>query len=132
MENKSNDATPQRPQGERMLNAALVEMDLNKFITQIKEETTWKDSDHNSITIFKSDSMRIVLIGLHEKAILKTHVANTIISVQVLEGAIRFTADEQVVPLSKGQMIALQSKIPHSVEAEKESFFLLTLAALEK
>lgn len=132
MENKSNDATPLRPQGERVLNAALVEMDLNKFINQIREETTWNDSDHNSITIFKSDTLRIVLIGLHEKSILKTHTANAIISVQVLEGAIKFTAEQQVVSLTKGQMVALQPKVQHSVEAETESFFLLTVAALAK
>jgi quercetin dioxygenase-like cupin family protein len=131
MENKSNDATPLRPQGERLLNAALVEMDLNKFMMQIKQEQTWQESSHNSITIFKSATMRIVLMGMHEKAILKTHTANAIISVQVLEGAIYFTAGEQTVHLSKGQMIALHQKIPHSAEAEKESFFLLTLAGPE-
>ena len=128
MENKSNEATPQRPEGDRMLNAPLVEMDLNKFITQIKKETTWSESDHNSITIFKSDSLRIVLLGLHENAELKTHTANGIISVQVLEGKISFQAEQQTVVLEKGQMIALHEKIPHSVLAIKESFFLLTLA----
>jgi quercetin dioxygenase-like cupin family protein len=128
MENKSNEATPQRPQGDRMLNAALVEMDLNKFMTEIKQESTWKESDRNSITIFKSDVMRIVLVGLHENAELKTHTANGTISVQVLEGAIKFTAEPQAVHLEKGQMIALQEKMPHSVIAVRESFFLLTLA----
>jgi quercetin dioxygenase-like cupin family protein len=128
MENKSNESTPQRPQGERMLNAALVEMDLNKFMTEIKQESTWKESDRNSITIFKSDVMRIVLVGLHENAELKTHTANGTISVQVLEGAIKFTAEPQAVHLEKGQMIALQEKMPHSVIAVRESFFLLTLA----
>jgi quercetin dioxygenase-like cupin family protein len=128
MENKSNEATPQRPQGDRMLNAALVEMDLNKFMDEIKQESTWKESDRNSITIFKSDSMRIVLVGLHENAELKTHTANGTISVQVLEGAIKFTAEPQAVHLEKGQMIALQEKMPHSVIAVRESFFLLTLA----
>jgi len=128
MENKSNEATPQRPEGDRMLNAPLVEMNLNKFIAQIKQETTWADSDRNSMTIFKSDSMRIVLLGLHQNAELKTHTANGIISVQVLEGKINFTAEQQTVSLEKGQMIALQEKIPHSVLALEESFFLLTLA----
>jgi len=128
MENKSNEATPQRPLGDRMLNAALVEMDLNKFMTEIKQESTWKESDRNSITIFKSDVMRIVLVGLHENAELKTHTANGTISVQVLEGAIKFTAEPQAVHLEKGQMIALQEKMPHSVIAVRESFFLLTLA----
>jgi quercetin dioxygenase-like cupin family protein len=128
MENKSNQATPQRPEGDRMLNASLVDMDLNKFIQQVKKEPSWADSDRNSITIFKSDSMRIVLMGLHEKAELKTHTANGVISVQVLEGKISFVTGERTVMLEKGQMIALQPKVPHSVTAIDESFFLLTLA----
>jgi hypothetical protein len=39
MENKSNDATPQRPEGDRVLNAQLVEMNLHEFITQVKGST---------------------------------------------------------------------------------------------
>jgi quercetin dioxygenase-like cupin family protein len=128
MDTRSNEATPQRPEGNRMINAPLLEIDLNKFLTQLKEETTWKESDRNSITIFKSDTMRIVLIGLHENTLLKTHTADGIISVQVLDGLMKFTAEEQTVQLEKGQMIALQRKIPHSVFAVKETFFLLTLA----
>ena len=131
MENKSNEATALRPQGERILNAPLVEMDLNKFIQQIKNETTWKSSSHNSITIFKSEELRIVLIGLHENATLKPHSAHANISVQVLEGDIRFITDSEAVLLCKGQMIALQSSITHSVEAQAESFILLTVASLK-
>jgi quercetin dioxygenase-like cupin family protein len=128
MENKSNQATPQRPDGERILNADLVQMDLNQFVLQIKEESTWAESDRNSMTIFKSDSMRIVLLGLHQNAELKTHHANGILSVQVLEGRINFMTEEKTVSLEKGQMIALHENIPHSVMALTETFFLLTLA----
>lgn len=128
MENKSNEATPQRPEGDRMLNAPLMEMDLSKFIKQVKGESTWAESDRNSITIFKSNSMRIVLMGMHKDAELKTHTANGIISLQVLEGSISFIAGGSTVSLEKGQMIALQEMIPHSVLALAESFFLLTLA----
>lgn len=127
MENKSNEATPQRPEGNRVLNASLVEMDLNKFISQIRGESTWADSDHNAITIFKNERVRIVLIGMHEKAELKTHTANGIITVQVLEGAIDFTTEAKTTSLAKGQMVTLQEKIPHSVLAVEESFFLLTV-----
>jgi quercetin dioxygenase-like cupin family protein len=132
MENKSNDATYQRPEGNRVLNAPLVEMNVNKFIDQIKNETTWKDSDHNSVTIFKSETMRIVLMGLHENAELKPHKANGVISVQVLEGKIDFIAEQQHSLMEKGQIIALQENITHSVIAITESFFLLTLAMSNK
>lgn len=132
MENKSNDVTPQRPDDERILNAPLVEMDLYKFIDQIKNETTWTNSDRNSVTIFKSETMRIVLMGLHENAELKLHKANGVISVQVLEGKINFIAEQQSSLIEKGQMIALQENITHSVMALTESFFLLTLAMNNK
>jgi quercetin dioxygenase-like cupin family protein len=128
MEHKSNDATEQRPEGNRVLNAPLVEMDLINFINQIKNEKTWKESDRNSVTIFKSETMRIVLMGLHENAVLKAHKVNGVISVQVLEGKVNFSTEEKSVAIEKEQMIALEANIIHSVTALKESFFLLTLA----
>lgn len=101
MEIKSNEATPQRPEGDRLLNAPLVEMDLNAFIQQLKSESTWAESDRNSVTIFKSETMTIVLIALHENAELKPHKANGVISVQVLEGKIEFMAEEQSTQIEK-------------------------------
>jgi quercetin dioxygenase-like cupin family protein len=127
MENKSNEATPQRPEGDRLLDASLVTMNLDQLMEQVRGESSWKDSDRNSITIYKSGSMRIVLIGLHQNAELKTHTANGIISVQVLEGHIKFTTEQEVAELKKGQMLALKSQIPHSVLALQETFFLLTM-----
>lgn len=131
MENKSSNATPQRL-GTRMLNAPLVENNLNEAIKQIKSEPTWADSDRNSMTLFKSETMRIVLVGLHENAELKPHKANGVISVQVLEGKIEFIVEQQNTNLEKGQMVALQENIIHSVRAVTESFFLLTLAMNNK
>ncbi len=128
MENKSNEATALRPEGQRMLNARLVEIDLNKFIAELKQETTWADSDHNSITVFKSDTSTIVLIGMHKNAELKEHTTIGNISLQVLDGEINFFAEQQTLLLGKGQMVTLEANIPHSVTALKESFFLLTLA----
>jgi quercetin dioxygenase-like cupin family protein len=72
--------------------------------------------------------MRIVLMGLHENAELKSHKANGVISVQVLEGKIKFTTGEQSPELGKGQMVALQENIVHGVTALSDSFFLLTIA----
>ena len=128
MENKANEATPLRPEGSRVINAPLLKMDLNEFVNQIKSESTWKDSDRNSVTIFKSETMRIVLMGLHEKAELKPHKTRGVISVQVISGKINFVTEEENCALENGQMVALHENIIHSVIALEESFFLLTLA----
>ena len=127
MEEKYNEATQQRPEGDRPIDAALVTIDLPMFIKQIKEESSWKDGKRNAITVFKTNGLRIVLIALHEGAEMARHTADGIISVQVLEGQMQFNTDGRSVELSKGQMLALHERIPHSVLAIKETIFLLTL-----
>ena len=72
--------------------------------------------------------MRVVLIGLRKGAELKTHTANGPITVQVLEGHIKFQTELKVVELRNKQMLTLKEKIPHSVLALEETFFLLTMA----
>lgn len=128
MENKFNEATPQRPEGNCALDANMVVMDINQFMEQVRREPARQNRDHTAITIFKSEQMRIVLIGLHEGAGLPAHTANGMISVQVVEGHISLTAGQQTAELNKGQMLALHEKIPHSVIAKRETFFLLTVA----
>ena len=127
MDERSNDATKQRPHGERIMDAALVTIDLLSFVEQVRKEEQWKDSDRNAITVFKTNGMRIVLIALHKGAEMIKHTVDGMISVQVLEGQILFNADEQCIELGKGQMLALHGGIPHSVLAREESVFLLTL-----
>lgn len=127
MEEKTNESTPQRPEGERTVNAPLVSIDLPRFMEQIKNEPAWFNGVRNAITVFKSDHLRLVLIALHSGAELPTHTANGMISVQVLEGRIKFGTEEELVELQKGQMVALHTGIPHRVLAIEESMFLLTM-----
>lgn len=127
MKEKNNEATTQRPNGERTVDAEMVVIDLPQFIKQIKQESTWKESDRNAITVFKTNGLRIVLIALHKSAEMTRHIAKGTISVQVLEGRLQFNTDLQSIELNKGQMLALHERIPHSVLAIRESVFLLTL-----
>lgn len=53
MEEKSNESTAQRPDGERMIDAALISIDLPLYMAQIKEESSWKDGKRNAITVLK-------------------------------------------------------------------------------
>lgn len=126
MDEKFNEATSQRKQ-DHVLDAAMVTINIPGFTEQLKEEKAWKESDRNSITVFKTNGMRIVLIGLHSGAEMVKHTANGHISVQVLEGQIRFSTDEKSVELSKGHMLALHEGIAHSVLALVDTMFLLTL-----
>jgi Uncharacterized conserved protein, contains double-stranded beta-helix domain len=132
MEEKMNESTPQRPEGERLVDAPLVTIDLPKFMRQIKSEPAWLNGPRNAITVFKSDHMRLVLIALHSGAELPTHTADGTISVQVLEGDIQFGTTDEAVQLREGQMVTLHEGIPHNVRAIADSLFLLTLVPRPK
>ena len=127
MEKKTIDSTLQRPEGGRVINAPLVELNLHKFIDLIKNETTWANSDRNSITLFKSEEVTIVLIGLHKNTAIKQNKTNGVISIQVLEGSLQFITQQQKTVIGTGQMIVIQANITHRVIARTESIYLLTV-----
>lgn len=125
--NKISKVTEQ-PAADRIPDAELVVLNLNKAQEQIKSESAWLNSDRNAITLFKSEGLRIVLMAFHTEAELKAHKAPGIITVQVLEGEIKFKTATQESNLGKGEMLTLHKGITHSVIALKEAVFLLTIA----
>lgn len=127
MKKKVNEATSKRPQGDRVIDDALVTADINLLIKQLKNEQTWQDGDRNAITIFKTDGLRIVLTALRKGAEMKKHKADGLLSLQVLKGRISFTTDEQAVECDEGRLLTLHPSIPHDVLAKEETVFLLTL-----
>ena len=132
MKEKYNEATRQRPEGTRKLDGPIVTMDLPSYLEQIKQEESWGDSDRNAITLYHADGMRIVLIAMHAGAEMKPYTAEGIISMQVIEGQIRFATEQKSVDLVSGQMLALHERIPHSILATSEATILLTLAVNDK
>ena len=128
MEVKYNKSTELRPEGERLMDAPVVPIDVPDFLRQIKNEPAWENSDRNAMAIYKTDAMHIVLIALHKDAVLKEHSTNGVISVQVLDGEINFATEGKTHNLTKGKMITLHRNITHEVSAVEESVFLLTVA----
>lgn len=125
---KFNDSTNLRPEGERILDAPLVSIDLNDFCNQVKKEKPFRESDRNAMTVYKNSQMRIVLIALHEDTIIPRHKAEGVISVHVLDGKIKFSTDSEEMEMGPGRMVTLHKGIPHTVKGLKESVFLLTIA----
>lgn len=126
-QNKRIEATSIRPDGDRLLYAPLVEMNINKFIKQLKSEEAWNKDKHNTITIYKSDSTTIVLRGMHKKSTRKSGKVNNDATIQVLKGKIKILAGATTIQLKRGQMLGISADTEHSVEAVRDSFYLLTV-----
>ena len=127
METRQNKSTINRPEGERVLDAPLVCFDLAALTEQLKSENAWQHNDRNSITVYKSGVVRMVLEAMHPKAEMYTLRPENLFILQVLEGKLKLTTNEETVEVSKHQFIALHEHIPYTLQAEEESVFLLTV-----
>jgi quercetin dioxygenase-like cupin family protein len=127
MQYKYNEATLQRPDGDRILDAPIVEIDIADQILQIRCEEKWQNSNRNAITVFKTESMQVVLLAMHKGAEMKEYSANCLMTLLVIEGTLVFSAPGKKSQLKIGEMIALHRNIPHSISAKEESVFLMTL-----
>lgn len=130
MQEKFNEATQNRPLGERPIDSPLLLINLPALTKQIKEEEAWRKNDRNAITVFKTTGMNIVLIAMHAHAEMKTHTAPGTISVQVLDGNIKFNTADESLEIKKGQLLTLHAGVSHSVLATEETVFLLTMSGV--
>lgn len=81
-----------------------------------------------TVILLKTDSLRVIFRSFSEGASLPTHKASGPITVQVLDGHIEFTADTRTTLVRKGEVLALESGVPHSVKALSNSAILITVA----
>ena len=126
MENKRNEATLNRPEGDRVIDAPYVFVNIPDFIRQLKSEDAWQKNDRNSITVFKTGRVTMVLTCLHAKAVLKNNLVDGIFTIQVLEGIIRVTTHDGDIDMQANQVMAFHQLVDHSIVAQMDSVLLLT------
>jgi hypothetical protein len=131
MENKRNEATLNRPEGDRVIDAPYVFINIPEFIRQLKTEEAWQKNDRNGITVFKTSRVTMVLTCLHAKAVLKNNLVDGIFTIQVLEGVIRVTTPDGEVDMQANQVMAFHQLVDHSILALMDSVLLLTNNAAE-
>ena len=125
MEIKRNDATLNRPEGDRVIDAPYVYTNIKEFTKQLKEEEAWEKNDRNGITIFKTNQLTTVLTCLRKEAGIKDNSVDGLFQVQVVEGKIRVTTEDGDAEMQEGEMITFHGNVRHSIEAIRESVLLL-------
>lgn len=126
MEIKRNEATTNRPQGDRVIDAPYVFIDLPAFIDQITKEKAWEKNDRNGITVFKADNITMVITALQEGAKIDDNVVDAFLTVQVLGGKTRISSPDGDIDMQKNQVINFHPGIKHSIEAISDVILLLT------
>ncbi|NCI48104.1 cupin domain-containing protein [Sediminibacterium soli] len=123
---KTMEATEQRPGGARVLDAPYVITDINAALNTLMDERGWEETDCNGITLFKTDNITSVLICMHPGSRIGENSIDGTVTLQIVEGEVELTADEEVVTLRTGQLVMLHHEVTHSLLATEETVVLLT------
>ncbi len=97
-------------------------------ITEELRKIRARDVEVSSTTVLKTDTLRIVLIVLRSGATLHEHHADGRLSVQVLEGEVDLSAENDSHRLRPGMIVSLGPRVPHHVIARDDAALLLTIA----
>jgi quercetin dioxygenase-like cupin family protein len=88
-------------------------------------------SGHTARTLVKEGPLRVTMVVLGVGGELREHSAPGPITIQVLEGEVRFTAHGTHHDLGEKELLALGAGTPHSVSSAEGGTFLLTLLQLD-
>jgi quercetin dioxygenase-like cupin family protein len=83
-------------------------------------------SGRKARSLVKDGHLRVTMIVIEPGGGIGEHEAPGPITVQPLEGRIRFTAEGDTHELGPGQLLALGAGLRHSVSSEEGGTFLLT------
>ena len=111
------------------LDTPILQCDLLEEIQSLHKEDAWlQGTGPSSKTLVKHSDLRIVLLAMKKSMSMHEHKTAARISVQTLAGHIRLRLPDRTVELPAGQLLVLDQCVPHDVEAEEDSAFLLTLS----
>src|ERR1700691_5298223 len=111
------------------LDTPILQCDLLDKIQSLHKEDAWlQGTGPSSKTLVKHSDLRIVLLAMKKNMSMHEHKTAARISVQTLAGHIRLRLPDRTVELPAGQLLVLDQCVPHDVEAEEDSAFLLTLS----
>ena len=132
MEIKYNEATVNRPLGDRVIDAPIVVIDLNKYSQQLTGEDALEKNGRNGITILKTSGLTMVLVWLHNDTELMDNLIDGHITIQVIEGAVECTIESCTFQLQKQQIISIHPGIFYSIRTIEKSLLLITNKAEEE
>ena len=114
---------------ERSLDRPVMTLDLPAILGNMKQEPTWQTARRNAMTLVKQPIFRVVLVALQAGAEIGAHETEGPITVQALEGQLTIQVGAEEFVLSAGQLLILRSGLRHSMHAQDDAAFLLTLTA---
>jgi quercetin dioxygenase-like cupin family protein len=116
----------------RPLAGPMLSFELADHIAQLRSDPSYARTGRLGRTLAKSGRLRIVLVVLERDAEVETHHADAPMTIQPIEGAIRFRVGGDEHQLRKGQVLYFGSGDAQHIRATERTALLLTLSMLEE
>ncbi|MCC2669894.1 MAG: hypothetical protein K0Q72_2365 [Armatimonadetes bacterium] len=116
----------------RLHEGSLHTFPLEALVRELREEPTYLEHGRDGVMLLKMPGLRVLLQALRTGEGLSEHQAPGPITLQVVDGELRFQAGEEILYLGPGEVLTLPAAVPHAVEAVRDAAFLLTIGAAQR
>lgn len=100
-------------------------LDMGEEGVALLAEPEWADGDRNSKTLFKADTLRVVLTALRDGAALENEDPDETVAVHVLQGELQVRIQSDTSVARAGQLVCLPGGVPWQITAAVDCLFLL-------
>lgn len=119
-----------RPPPEERLSAPVKCVDLTAATAALHAEPHAAINGHRQIVVFRHGLVTLVSYAFDPGGILREHQADGVVTILVLAGHLRVSAEGEQYELDRGQLVGLAPNVPHTVEATVASEMLLTVSLI--
>lgn len=114
----------------RPLAGPMMTFDLREQIRELRAEEAYQRSGRAGRTLTKSGRFRLILTAMAEGNEIGTHQADSPMTLQVVEGHIRYRADGREHELGEGQLLFFGPGDAHDIHATRQTALLITISAV--
>jgi len=104
-----------------------LQIDLDKVAATLLAEPFNENRNHRQETLYRHGPLTVALFLFDQGAVLPQHVAEGVVTVQVLQGRLKMTAEGQTHDLPAGTVLILAPGVQHDVLATEPTRMLLTV-----
>lgn len=100
-------------------------------VASLFKDILYNDTKPTVTVILTSDFTKEIRLLFRKGQVMKEHTTPYPIVFEVVEGEVEFNLIEQSLDLVKGDLVALEAGIPHTLVAQEQSLVRLTLSTVD-
>jgi quercetin dioxygenase-like cupin family protein len=116
-----------RPHPEVRFHPPQIQFDIERVAAKLLAEPLPANRLHRQETLYRHGSLTLALFLFEQGASLPQHTADGVVTVQVLQGRLKMSAEGKDHDLPAGSVLVLAPGVRHDVQAVEASRMLLTV-----